>query len=288
MSNDRSRLSTTARQKTVELGIAILQELGREAGPRGVRDLARTMDSNKSTLHRILTTLEARQIVQFDPKTECYALGPGLLALVGAYTQRDALIRAASDPMLELFRKTGETVELSIIMDYQRMTIHQLESRQDLRYASGVGRLYPLHAGSTGRVLLSMLDRAALRDHLDHLGMEALTPNTITDKQKLLDQIDLARKNRYAASWEEGFSGVAGCSVPLRGGINPSAALGVYGPASRFTTSLVHDYVALLREATARIEATLGVDPVGRQRIREHVRRKHRRRDGDDQSESVA
>ena len=288
MSDDSSSSPTTARQKTLELAIAVLRELGGEAGPRGVRDLARAMNSTKSTLHRILTTFEAHQIVQMDPRSERYALGPGLLALVGAYTQRDALIRAANGPMLALYRQTGETVELSVIMDYRRMTIHQLESQQDLRYASGVGRLYPLHAGSTGRVLLSMLDPSALREHLEHMTLDPLTPNTITDQRILLEKVALARDNQYAASWEEGFPGVAGCSVPLRGGINPNAALGIYGPATRFTESSVNEYVELLRKATEQIEATLGVAPMAAGEARGATPRSGARRRNDSQSESAA
>lgn len=246
--------------KTVALGVAMLRELADE-GPLGVRELGRRFSVGRSTVHRILGTYEVFQIVEFDETSRRYELGPGLLSLVQGYNERDMLIRSAAPLMAQVFQQTGETIELSRLVGRGRMTIYQLESESDLRYSSEVGKLYPLGAGSTGRVLLACLSPDLLEDHLLHLTFEPLTQNTITDPIAFRRSVDDARRNGWAASWEEGIIGVAGCSVPIRGYSAGPAAIGIYGPAARFTQPIVEAHIQLLKGLASTVDRLLRRSP---------------------------
>jgi DNA-binding IclR family transcriptional regulator len=254
--SDLSRSREFLPHKSIELGISVLQSLA-TGGPRGVRELSRQLDASKSTVHRILSAFELHQFVQFDEITNRYSVGPGLLTLVANYRSTDPLLYAATPSLESLSTATGETVELSILTGAHRMTIFQLASRSDLRYATGVGRLAPLHAGSTGRVLLSLLSEDELDRHIERMSFDALTKNTVTDPVEFRAKVISARDENGAASWEEGIEGVAGCSVPIKHPLAGIAAIGVYGPTARFTTEKVSEYFALLHEAARDVEQRL-------------------------------
>jgi IclR family acetate operon transcriptional repressor len=251
------RTSPPVGSRTVEQTVAVLQKLAGD-GPGGVRELARDLDISKTSVHRILASLELSEMVVFQPETQLYALGPGFLTLLAGFNQRNQLIHAARTPVRRLHDETGETVEISVIVSHSRMILYSEESRFQLRYASMVGALYPIYSGSTGRTLLSTCTDEELDDHIANISFAPLSERTITDPAEFRRKVLETRERGYEVSWQESYEGVAGCSMPVRCRSPRHVALGIYGPSSRFTQERIDDYLNLLRSAVAEIEHELG------------------------------
>ncbi len=163
--------------------------------------IAARLDLNRSTVHRLLSVLEAEGLVARDytyigePRNSAYRLGPTLVSL-GGLALRQINLRAIALPHLRsLAQKSGETVDLELLVGSDVMIIDEVPAEHMLRAGVGdsIGSRYPAHATSTGKLLLAGMSEAELKAALP-TKLAALTPFTVTDKQILRDQIAEARR----------------------------------------------------------------------------------------------
>src|SRR5690625_686016 len=118
------------------------------------RELAVRANIPRSTVQRVLSTLESTGMVMQDVRTQRYRVGPQALLIGLAYNGATALLNEARPQMVALRDATGETVGISIAVGTARVFIDEVQSTRALRFASELGRLYPLWSGANGRVLL--------------------------------------------------------------------------------------------------------------------------------------
>lgn len=238
----------------VRQAIEILMHLGKSRTPQHVRALADHLSTSKSTVQRILASLEVTQMVRYDKESESYQLGPGIIALHADYTAGQDALQEVHDLMEGLRQRTGETVMLSIMYGVERLVILRVESHHSLRYVRPVGGNYPLHNGATGKALLAALPDGELDALLPRLPMTAHGPNSIRDRDELRHQINEVRERGYAISREESVAGVAGLAVAVHVPGMGLAGLGVYGPVQRFSDADVKRYIPALLDAADSIK----------------------------------
>ena len=134
--------------------LTIIEVLGGK-GEMGVSDLARKLKLAKSTCHRLLTTLEARDFVRQNPETGKYQLGIKTIIAAGRYLEQ-LDIAAVSKPILEnLSQKTGETVHIAIREGNNAIFINKAESIHAFKMISFIGWQPPLLYGG-GKSLVSI------------------------------------------------------------------------------------------------------------------------------------
>lgn len=238
----------------VRQAIEILMHLGKARSPQHLRALADHLSTSKSTVQRILASLEVTQMVRYDKESESYQLGPGIIALHADYTASQDALQEVHALMDGLRQKTGETVMLSLMYGVERLVILRVESHHSLRYVRPVGGNYPLHCGATGKALLAALRDDELDELLPRLPMTPLGPNANTDRSVLRREISLVRERGYAISREESVVGVAGLAVAVDVAGMGMAGLGVYGPVQRFTDADIEQYLPALLDAAESIK----------------------------------
>lgn len=199
----------------------------------GVTELAARLDLGKSTVHRLLTTLAAEELIEQNPQTGRYRLGLAVHELGGVLAGSD-LHAAVLMPMSGLRHRTGETVHVGVLDARQVVYVERLDSPNTLRLFVEVGRRNDAHATSTGKCLLAFLPR----DRLDHLlaGWElpAHTDHTITDPLRLRRELKETRQRGFAQNLHESERGVVSVAAPIRDAANEVvAAMSVAGPAER-------------------------------------------------------
>src|SRR5437899_10159302 len=133
--------------QSLDRALEILRLLGSEPEMR-VTDLARRLEVHKSTVFRLLSTLQEHGLVEQNPTTEKYRLGYGLVRLAGAVVAELDLARASRSVLEELAVRTGETVNLASLQGAQAVNIAQLATPNLALNAYSVGQLTPLHAHS--------------------------------------------------------------------------------------------------------------------------------------------
>jgi DNA-binding IclR family transcriptional regulator len=229
--------------------IRLLKSFTRAQPELTLAELCAAHELTKTTAHRLLSALEAEGLVARSPRTGAYRLGPAALAL-GLEALHSHDVRARVRPLLErLAAETGETATLEVLHDDMVLIVEEIPGPHVLSAAGHVGTRWPLHATSTGKVLLAFQPaaRAALKTPL-----ASYTRATITRVAVLERELERVRQQGFGivvGELEEGFNAVA---VPVRDAIGDVAgAVSLGGAAARLPRRELVRLGELLRAAVA-------------------------------------
>ena len=206
----------------------------------------------KSTTHRLLSTLEMRGFAARDPETGGYRLGLKNVAPVGAGPQIRHVLEGLAD-------RSGETANLGALIGREVLYVDRADSPQALRWQLGVGSRVPVHSSALGKAILASLPDVEVAVHLPRR-LQRNTPNTITDQDAFLRELDVVRARGYALDDEEFMEGVRCVAVPVlaTSGHDVRAALSLAGPAFRLTRDRATGQVEALKRAAATVGRVLG------------------------------
>lgn len=214
--------------QSVDRAMAILDMLAR-LGEVGVTEIAHELEVHKSTAFRLVEALEAWQLVEQVSERGKYRLGFGIVRLAGATMARPDLSRESRVVCERLAAELDETVNVAIADQGQATNVMQVYGSAAVTARNWIGARTPLHATSSGKVLLAW--------SADELTLDALTsytPNTRTDLAKLADELAEVRERGWASTVEELEVGLNAVAAPIRAaGGEVIAALSVSGPAYR-------------------------------------------------------
>lgn len=244
---------------SIKRAMDILDIFGKDGRQLGVTEVAKRSRMNKSTVSRVIATLEHCGYLTQSEETKKYYLGGKILALSAVILSNIDEKKVAAPYIRNLNSRINETVDLYIIDGHHRVGIERVESTHEVRTAFQIGNRAPLHAGAPGKVLLAFLPDDKREQLIDELELRQYTSHTITDKNILRQDLQKIREQGISISVEEYVSLFAGISVPIydrTGAVK--AALGVTGLASRFTPKKIKEYGGLAKETAAAISRELG------------------------------
>ena len=168
-------------------------------------------------------------------------------------------IRTDLRPYLEVIRSDiGETAHLMVLEGGDALFLDSVESTKALRTSSRVGRRYPAHTTSGGKVLLAELARERLVELYPTDRLPAVTARSITRRAELLRELETVRERGYGTNIGESEPDVAAIAVAVRGAAGEArAAIALSAPFSRLEEAAVPAIAAVLRrvadEAAARL-----------------------------------
>lgn len=229
----------------------------------GVSEIATQLNLNRTTVHRLLTTLEGCGAVRRDPATQKYTIGTLVVRLSNVFFQQSD-VRAVGLPVIAKLRDvTKQTSALHIREEWSRITIAQVESRQDLRVTyPDLGTPIPLHLGAPGKVMLAYLPCEEIDRYLDAVPLTPATPHSPVDRDALQSELDQIRNIGYAITCQERRSGVLSVATPffhadgtIVGSVNISA------PIHRVSDEQRAEIIPLVKVAGQEISDQFGYHP---------------------------
>jgi DNA-binding IclR family transcriptional regulator len=220
----------------------------------GVTAISRELGISKAVVYRILQSLVSREMLEAG--TAGYRLGPAAVAL-GVSALRRFNVRNAAAPVLRRLRDaTGETTTLSGLVGDERVYLDQFESPHEDKMTVEVGRRFPLHAGSSGRVILAFLPEER-RGLILGRPLAAMTHRTVTDEARLRAQLAETAAEGVAVSLGERQADAGSVAAPLFGPDGEvHGSISVCGPRHRFTPDAIDRYRTLAVEAAEEITCT--------------------------------
>lgn len=240
--------------QAVVRAIAILKAMARSNDGHGLTDLASSLDLNKAAVFRLLGALEAEGMVVRDAPSGLYRLGPELITLgVSALGSTD-LDAAAHDELVELVRRTGETATLEVLVGSEVLLVSEVQGRFLLGGSPELGMRWPVHATSTGKVLLAMTHP------VPPLGQLAKrTPRTVVSRRELERELERVRQQGYAVTCDELEVGFTALAAPVRNRFGAVvAALSINGSSVRLSSSTLRDMIPIVCSAADRVSRRLG------------------------------
>jgi DNA-binding IclR family transcriptional regulator len=220
--------------QSVDRAVAILSALSAKRDYLGVTELSNELGLHKSTVHRLLVSLQHGGLVERDPRTRKYRLGVKLVELGYAVLNSRGLPQVAL-PYLRYLADTLEEITYLAIRDNDRvLNVLQVPGPHLVQSIGWLGS-GPLHATSTGKVFLAYMSADQQQSYLDR-GLSRRTDTTVTDAAQLAAELQQVRERGYATAWGEEEQDVNAVAVPLeKAGEGVVAAIGVVGPSYRFT-----------------------------------------------------
>lgn len=245
--------------QSIKRAIQILNSFTLKEKELSITELSKRLNLHKSTVHRILVTLEDEALVEKNNINQKYHLAIKLLELGNIVKEQMEISTYTYPIMKELVQKVEESVYLNIIMDKKKVIIEKCESSHDLRRVIHLGKSSPLYRGSSGKVLLAFLSDEEIDEILQKEKLIPLTPNTITDPIKLKQKLKEIRLKKYAISLEETHIGTNSVAVPIFDYSGKCvASLGISGPSNRFTKQKILQFVPLVKETAKKISFSSG------------------------------
>jgi DNA-binding IclR family transcriptional regulator len=244
--------------QSVLKAITLLRQTAAHPEGASVSALARDVGIPRATALRLIQTMESEGLLVRVPERDRVLLGPELVRLARHADMGTILHELAGVHLGVLAAAVEETVTLSVIaQDGDLDVVQQISGPQHLVPRSWLGRRFPLHASSSGKLLLASSDRAR-RDRLLPRRLPALTPHTITAKKALDRELEHVRADGFASTVDELEEGLSGISVGIHGA--DGAFLGsvnVSGLSQRFRSTARRRAVEHARDAAREIEAAL-------------------------------
>lgn len=237
--------------RSIERAFAVLRVLS--AGSAGLTEIARRLGLPKSTVARILASLETERAVVQEAPGGGYRLGPALRELAGASVDGRTLVATARPHLVEITATCHETSGISV---RDGNVVHYLDhvgSPENVLVRDWTGETAPLHTVPSGLVLLAAAGADDVADYLDG-PLERLTEHTVVDPDALRDRLDRVLADGHAWVHEEYADGITSVGVPVTGPDGAVlAALHVHGPSYRFPGECGPQVVELLRRAADRM-----------------------------------
>lgn len=233
--------------QTVTNALRLLEEF-RYAEQLGVTALARRLGLHKNNVFRLLATLEEAGFVEQIADNESYRLGTACLELGQAFARTRTLSRLARAALEALTRDTRETTHLGVLDGFEVVHLDGEPACQQVVSRVRRGERLPAHSSALGKALLACGDPAEWervdRDWIRGGELAALTPATITDRDKFFEHLRNAAGGGYALDLEESAEGLCCAAAPVRDASGKViAALSISAPAFRAGPVVLHDHL---------------------------------------------
>jgi DNA-binding IclR family transcriptional regulator len=227
-------------------------------GSGGVSELAAEIGVHKSTAFRLLGALEARDLVEQTTERGKYRLAFGLVRLARSVNVQLELAEQARPLAENLARTLGESINVAVLREQFAVNVVQSRGHASVVSQNWIGQLTPLHATSSGKILLAHLGRTERADLIGR-GLERFTPHTHTDPASLEDELASVLERGHATTFGELEIGLNAVAVPVRGEEGTVvAALSSSGPAYRMTPERIGEILGEVKAAGEELSHRMG------------------------------
>jgi len=190
-----------------------------EHGETGLTELAEHLDLNKSTAHRIVSSLQYMGYARQRQESGKYELTFKIVDLSNEVIEKTDIIALIRPYMKRLAEATGETVHFVQRDGPDIVYIDKVESYQNaVRMISHIGSRMPFYRSAVGKAMAANMTEQEVRELWDVSDIEPVTPYTITDFGEFMLELDKVRDKGYAIDNEENETGVRciGAALDIR------------------------------------------------------------------------
>ncbi len=237
-----------------------VMELLADRGEMGLLELSQELDLNKSTVHRMLSSLIYMGYARQNETTQKYCLSFKLVTMAGKLLERTNILPIARPYLENLSHLSGETVHLVQREGNHILYIDKVEANVgSIRMVSHVGMVHPMYCSGVGKAIMSTMEEEEAAQIWNESIIEKKTENTITDFNRLKQVLEQIKTQGYALDNEENELGVrciAACIYDYHREVK--YAFSVSGPVSRMTDERIRELSNEVLKVQRELSAELG------------------------------
>lgn len=223
-----------------------------------VTQVARLMNINRASSHRFLSTLKELGYADKDDSSR-YFLTSRVIALGMRVLDRFEIRKIARPFLQELSAKFNETINLGYFDGDEMLTIDKIDSTEILRMDAGIGGGEPAYCTSLGKAILAFLPDKQLQEYLQSIEITPFTPDTVTSKDKLMQELMQIKENGYSIDDEELSVGLRCVGAPLFNHNGQALyAISISGPSIRMGSKRIEEMQRELKKICQNLSGTMG------------------------------
>jgi len=251
--------SSSFQNNSIIKAIKILEYLATVDNSQDLSVISKAVGMNKSTVYRLLSTLETLNYIYQSESNKKYSLGAQIAWLSTKYLEKNEVRKIARPLIEELSRKIGESVHLGILDRGKVMYLDKINGQSAVVMASRVGERVPVHCTALGKALLAFRSENDWHEHVEQYGLFARTSQTITDPQQFYKELRKIQSQGYSLDNLENEEGIRCIATPIFNvSDQPVAAISVSGWTISMTMEKVQNIISPLQETSNTISARLG------------------------------
>lgn len=248
---------------SVERALDVILTLYNNGKEMGISDLSRELGLHKSTVHRILASLEKKKFVYQNLENEKYWLSMKLYAIGLLVGEKISLVDVLKPFAKELFDEFNEVVNVSILDEdtsngYKSLIIlKEADVNKVLSVNPHIGSYSDAHVSSVGKCLLAFSKDIEHKKLFAH-PMKQYTKNTIKTYEELIKELQKVKEAGYAIDNEEQEIGLTCIGAPILDKSGYAiAAISISGPSSRMKVGDFNKKIQKVKEIANKISLSL-------------------------------
>lgn len=236
-------------------------ELLDKKGEMGISEISESLGQEKSTVHRLISTLKFKGYVIQNPSNQKYSNSFKLFEMGNNVVEELGLRRQAQPFMEELAEKSHEAVNLAILDGRYMLYIDKIESSETIKVDLNIGKRLPSYCTGLGKAMLAYIPEERLEELFKGEKFTKFTKNTVSSLAELKEQLKRIRERGYSIDNEEYVAGLVCVAAPVmsfRGEV--VAALSIAVPKYRLDEGKkdLNYIVELVKDAAAKFSLQLG------------------------------
>lgn len=247
---------------SIEIGLRVLKELASKGRPTPLSEVAAAVDMPSSKVHRYFVSFIRSGLVQQDPQSGHYDLGPYALELgLSSLARLDAL-KVGSAVLEPLVAEVNESVFITVWGATGPRVVDWRPSQRPIGTSTHIGTVFPMLASSTGRVYAAYLPESLTAPLIDaEIKAARLSPGpqSLTSWQAVRDALAEIRQHALARGLGLRLPGVSSFSAPVfdyRGEV--AFVLTIFGYQETFNADWNGPIAQALRRTVAELSQRLG------------------------------
>ncbi len=261
--------------QSVSRAFRILSLFNQNTPRLGITEISRAMNLPKGTVHGLTRTLMKGGFLQQDPDTSKYYLGLKIYELGVILAATLEINLKSAGPAYQLTKRTRLVSRVAIWDGNSALVTLIIDPRSYSSFVHQMGPRVPAYCSAVGKVLLAFLKDEDLKAYLNQTELVPYTPHTITQKEKLLRELERTRQRGYSTDREETVLGLTCIGAPLFGGGGRLAAsMSLSGDPERIHGKQGKGLVEVLLKSAREISRSMGFFPetVLKERVIENTR----------------
>jgi DNA-binding IclR family transcriptional regulator len=250
--------------QSIERAVAVL-ELFKKNKQLGLAEITELIGLSKTTIHNIIKTLEENDLLRQNKKTKTYQLGYSILELGLKQNTELDINRNALGPLQKLSNDLNKICSVGIwdnntILVTFRTIPHFTYAHTFL--SAQPGPRIPAYCSTFGKAILAFMQNKAVEKYLSEVDLLPFTPNTITTKNKFIEELAQIKKRGYSIDERE-FTQIMAIGAPIRGISGKlEGAISIRLDLEDYDKDNLDEFVGPLHRTAYEISMNMGYQPV--------------------------
>ena len=224
-------------------------------------EIAKKLNIPKGSLSFLLADLVSEEFLRYDDEG-CYKIGSQILILANSYLADLDIINISEGVLKDIVESTNESVGLAVPKGNDVVIVAKINAIHHLKIEFEIGQLFHMYSSAAGKVILAHLENAVIDNYLSTVKLDPVTPETITDPDKLYNELKIIRKNHISYSNEEHAEGRIAIATPIfKNGGKVMASIVQAIPTIRFTNEKEKIIKQALTSASKKLSTAFGYTP---------------------------